>query len=198
MKTIKTTLIIFVLSTFCSVAMAQTKPVLSAPLNLKFGMSFAEVKKAMIAKGFEVQTESPKMIMFKDVTIGNMKSAVAVFKFINNKLYQVNFGFFPPAEKMAQKIYDDLQEIIETKYGKGDYYRNFTGAYDDGDGFEMQAVRLGEGSIKSFWLEFADDSGISLAIEPLSTSVYVSLQYQDGILIKDAIAKQDEKNNTDF
>jgi hypothetical protein len=198
MKTSKELLISCLLVSFCTLTFAQTAQTLSAPLGLTFGMNAISAKKILTSRGGKIETESPTLLLVSNVQVGNKTSDVAAFKFINNKLFEVSLSFWPEPEATSQKIYDELQQIVESKYGKGDYYRSFKGIYDDGDGFEMQAVKQGQATIVSYWTNFLNESGISLEIQLLQKNIVVRLGYQDGLLVNDAIAKQNEKNISDF
>lgn len=83
------------------------------------------------------------------------------------------------------------------KYPQGKSYRHFEGSYEDGDGYEIQAVRLGKGTIATYW-DFSPACIIALNIKSLSDIIVVNLQYQSVELADEADKIMDKTNEIEF
>jgi hypothetical protein len=171
---------------------------LKGAMGLTFGSNKATVKKIMASKGAILMSDKADIIAYTDFPIGTLKAYILFCKFVNDKLYEIVANFDPVLEAKTQERYDEICEIISSKYGKGDSRRLFTGTYTDGDGFEMQAIRLGNADIATFWVNFKNGSGIIVEIVSINDALRVKLTYQDGVLIDDAIKRDNLKNVSDF
>jgi hypothetical protein len=170
-------------------AHSQTSEAPDGAAGVKFGMTPSEVKAILNKKGtldrdYEIFKATVGNITYTDITVGTEKFDVCVAKFVNNKLYDIRFAILPEREGFVQGIYDNLQTIVNNKYKRGNSHRIFTGIYDDADGYEMQAVKLGKGTIQTFW-DYSPVSAINLEIVPMGNMVGVSLQYQSMELFKE-------------
>jgi hypothetical protein len=170
---------------------------LAGALGLTFGMNATSVKDIMGKKGSTLREATPEIITYENVQIGTKKADLLSFHIVNDKLHTIKALFISEIEAKTQDIYDDLKNILGSKYGEPKSYRDFTDPYKDGDGYEMQAVRLGKAAIESYW-SFKNDKVIALEIRALKTEMYVSLVYQDSKLFEEVKAKQGIKNKADF
>ncbi len=82
--------------------------------------------------------------------------------------------------------YKTFKESYTTKYGKPQSYEYFSDPYYDGDGYELQAVRLGKCTYVSFY--HTELGSISLKIDD---DECISIMYEDGI---NANIWEEEKN----
>lgn len=78
-----------------------------------------------------------------------------------------------------KSTYNSMKKNYVEKYGApSDTYELFLDPYNDGDGYELQAIKLEKGAYSSFWT-FTQGS-IAVSIKALSTSKgCVVLQYED-------------------
>lgn len=84
--------------------------------------------------------------------------------------------------------YKEYKEAYTTKYGKpSDSFEFFSKPYYEGDGYELQALRLDKCTYATFW-KF--DAG-TIAVK-LGSSGYVSLIYEDNTNVR---IKEQEENN---
>lgn len=176
-------------------SIAQTE--LTGAVGLSFGISTENVKSIMSKRSGTVDQSGPNYLSYNDVMIGTKKADILFLQFVNNKLHTIKAMFLPEFEAKTQDLYDELKEIITSKYGKSESYRNFKTPYEDGDGYEMQAVKLGKADISSYW-KFPSDRIISLNIESTEKIIFVSMVYQDGKLFQEVKQKQENKNMNDF
>jgi hypothetical protein len=168
---------------------AQTE--LPGALGLTFGMNKASVKRIMIDKGgvLDASNSDANTQVYTGVTMGIKHTDWVGCNFINDKLYSIKILFIPVTKLNTQGLFDDLQAIITTKYGKPESIRKFISPYSDGDGNEIDAVLTGKGTIVSLWIKFKNDSGISLEVKPINYQATILLLYEDGILMKEVNAK---------
>ncbi len=182
-----------------STLFAQDSQELKGPIGLEFGMNKESVTSILKSKQAVLQSSESDVIIFKALKLGSKQPELGFCKFINDKLFEVVFIFNPKLEAKTQSEFDEISDIIENKYGKpSNSFRNFNGIYKDGDGYEMQAVRTGNATISNYWTNFKNESAISIKLFPSDNSVFVLLGYQDGILIDEAVKKQNDKNTSEF
>ena len=174
----------------------ESFPILKGPIGLSFGSSKDQVREVILRKGGKLDLQNSKrdVLFFDNVTIGLRKSVFVRGDFVDNKLYQVD-AYFSTLEAQTQSLFDAIKSDLEGKYGIGSCYRNFKGSYYDGDGFEMQAVKLGNATISCFWLSFKDNSAITVEI---TTNLSVRLRYQDGKLVDEKIKQQNKIKSSEY
>ena len=175
---------------------AQTE--LTGAMGLTFGMNPNSVQSVMEKKGGIVKTLKNGKFIITNVIMGTKKPAMVLCDFVNNKLFDIGIYFTPSLEAKTQDLYDEISEIIVSKYGKGESIRHFKGIYTDDDGYEMQAVKLGNADIVTYWSKFLNNNAICLQIYPLTESLYVKLTYQDDRLAAEAEKQQATKDKAEF
>jgi hypothetical protein len=196
MKTISL-LFTLIVSTITLFAQSE-QPELNGALGLTFGMNKSTVKNIITEKGGIVEISKSGNFSITKLNMGTKKPDVVITKFVNDKLFEIVVVFMVAQEAKTQDVFDDIKSIIETKYGKGNSYRTFKGIYSDGDGYEMQAVRTGNATISTYWLNFKDENAIGLEISNTDNFMLVRLDYQDGKLLDIASKQEDAKNNVEF
>lgn len=183
------------LASFC-----QSK--LDAPLGLIFSSNRATVKSNLSSKDGVFDKESKHIygtsLIYNDIKIGSLKSETSIFKFVDDKLFEVNLFFSPTHNNEIQDIYDDICKIIFDKYGKGESFRNFKYPYEDKADDQIIAMKKGYADITTFWLKFSDSDAITAKILPFDEDIEVKLSYQSGNLLKLAMKKQEIQNKNDF
>jgi hypothetical protein len=166
------------------------QPELTGPLGLTFGMNKALVKKIMIDKGgVLVATGFDNTFTFTGITMGSVPSVAVVCMFINRKLYRIFVLFSTPSKGDIQFLFDKIESIVESKYGKPKSTRDFISPYMDVKGDEASALIAGKAIIISSWDQFKNNSRIDLEILATNSDVSVYLYYTDGVLSKDVNAK---------
>lgn len=173
------------------------QPELTGSLGLTFGMNQQSAKSIMASKKIDLAESTIKYLAYRNVPIGTMTANTVVVQFVNNKMHTIKVLFLPDLEAKSQELYNDLAEILTLKYGKAESYRHFKTPYEDGDGYEMQAVKLGKADIASYW-ECANRRSVSLEIIPFADKVGVTILYQDDVIYEELKAQQDKINVSDF
>lgn len=83
--------------------------------------------------------------------------------------------------KSLKSNYFKFKEIFTDKYGSfDDDYEYFVDPYYEGDGYELQAVRLEKCTYSTYWF---DKMGMNVAVE-ISKYEQVRLAYENAILVK--------------
>lgn len=168
--------------------------------GVKYGMSPSEVKAIWRTRGTlyqDYELTQPKLgsIFFTKIKVGSVTFDIGGAKFVNDKLYEIALSKLPNEDAFAQTIYDELKDILMSNHQNGQSIRRFESPYEDGDGYEMQAVRVGKGTIATYWI--FEDSVISLEIYPSTNGVSVRLQYQSD-LVKEAKNILNAVNKNEF
>lgn len=171
---------------------------LNPPLGLKFGSTPDEVKKEVSSKGTYKTIETAtygKLLTFDDVIVGSTTAQSVMFKFVNNKLFAVTLIYIVENINELQAKYDNLSEIITSKYGQGHSFRTFRYPYDDTADDFAAAVRGGYADISTFWSKmFTGEDGIILELKRYG----VTMEYQSGALMSEALEAQKSKDEVAF
>jgi hypothetical protein len=163
-------------------------------LGIKFGATKAEVLRAMTARGSILDTKenTPDIQQYKNVKLGFRKVDLFSVRFVNDKVFQADFYFLAPLEAQTIEFYDKIVEDVNDVYGKGNAYKTFKTPYEDGDGYELTAIKTGKATYRTYWTR---KNTIVAEIVP---AMAVKLQYQDSELVNIAIEKQKQAQKSDF
>lgn len=188
----KLTLIILLIAV-CFEIKAQEKQIDSF-LGIKFGSSKAQVLKAMSARGstLDLAKSNGDFQNYKNVKIGTRKVDVFSIRFVDDKVFQADFYFIPELEAKTIDLYNDIVEDVTNVYGTGSPFKNFQHPYEDGDGFELSAIKLGKATYNTYW------NRINSIVVSIIPAMAVKLEYQDDVLVKVAIEKQNQIKKDDY
>lgn len=152
---------IAVLLAAACIVSAQTKDKLDGFWSIPWGSSISTVEGILKDKGCTIFNRGPEYLMAQgrytnqDVVIAlsffknQFSDAIVIYK------YEINRAF--------QK-YDEMCSLISSKYGEPtSRSRWFKTPYEDGDGYEEQAIKLNKGHVSSTWV-FGDGNTISTYI----------------------------------
>ena len=178
---------------------SQTTKPIDSFLGIKFGSNALTVKNAITARGgiLEIRQSSVDFLVFTNVTLGHRKAEMLAIKFVNKKAYQAGFLFRAPLEPQTIDYYNALVNDLNEVYGKGTSTRNFKSPYEDGDGHELTAIEGGYADFQTLWTN-ANGNGNAIQAKINADPLLVSLTYQDGALINEAISQQKAKEKSDF
>lgn len=190
-------LIILLLIPFFGIS--QTKKPIEGFLGIKFGSSKAAVIAAIKAKGGSMYPEGDekKIILFRNVTLGTRETRVLFVKFIDNKAYEAIFILVPKLEPKTIEFYNDVVSDINDVYGPGKAYKDFKSPYFEGDGHEISAISGGYADYETQWRSDLSDTSNSMEVS-IGSDLSISVRYQDGALIDEAVKRQKEKSNADY
>jgi hypothetical protein len=166
----------FLLVTFIS--MAQIQP----PLNLTWLCSKQTVDNVIGASkqySSEALTTNCSVVSYSNVNIGTRKYLMLIGFFYKNQLVKVSLMTdLIETWYDVKSDYNRICEAFETKYGKSFLdVKNFTSPYDEGDGYEMQALRLKKLEMVSYWKD-AYENYISVSLESTDEYGYFSIVYE--------------------
>jgi len=167
--------------------------------GIKFGLSFDEVKTAMLKKPGVTYAEDSERI-FDDILLFNSpefagKDCGGIYcDFVDNKFYCGAAFLLPSSESGIFDLYNDVKENLIKKYGDpSEHVEIFKTPYYEGDGYETQAIKNEKATFESFWRN--GKNTISLEI---TKDVEVMICYIDIYLGKVAAEKEDAKNSNDL
>ena len=121
--------------------------------GIKIGGSESQFISAMEAKGYKVKSKTDVVIQFD----GNSAHPdLELYAVVTHKSRLVwKFSVYLPKETSwyhLKKQYNDYLQVLTEKYGKPDKtYAFFASPYDEGDGYEMTAVKVEKCDYVAFW-----------------------------------------------
>ena len=176
-------------------ANSQTLKPINSFLGINFGSSSAQVLIALKAKGgvFNKQNSNNDMLVFTGLSLGHRKVDILIVHLVDDKAFEAIFGFTPELEAKTIDEYNSLASDINEIYGKGKEFKKFKQPYEDGDGYELSAIKSGNAEYNTYWID--GDNSIS---EEITTHAGIRLTYQDGKLIKVAIERRKAKEKSDY
>ncbi|HEK20987.1 MULTISPECIES: hypothetical protein [unclassified Mucilaginibacter] len=174
----------------------QTLKPIQGVLGIKFGSDLATVTEAVKTKGGVINRagSKPDRLFVENISLGTKKSEYVIFLFIDNKMYGAAFVFKPELKPQLVDSYNALVKDISSVYGEGRSVKDFKPPYEEGDGYEVQAITTGNASFLTYWIN-DDKSQINIMPQPDGT---ILLGYKDGKLGKLATEKDQEKEKADF
>lgn len=170
--------------------------------GMTFGSSMAECKKNILAKEgatIDNKNSSETVLIIDGAIFGGRKTDFISLEFITNKLHTARVFYPKTLEAKVEELYSEIKSEINSKYytTKVDF-RNFKSPYRDGDGYDTQAIRLGKGTVAAFWKFKRSDEFENLISLEIKEDLIVSLSYQDGKLIKEAVQKRKSESSKDY
>lgn len=180
-----------------------TKPVLEGFWGIKFGSSPQVVRNAMLKKqGFTFNTESTnELMLYGSGTFAGNEAEDLVFSFVDNKLNMVLLHFIPSFPSKILDLYHEISDGITKKYFEPDVDReDYSYPFEKDDGYFETAIQQGKATIGSAWnFDSPNHKDFYNKIVVLvSSSMKVSLIYQDGYLCDLKNKREEEKNSSDY
>lgn len=118
--------------------------------------------------------------------------------FLENQLCKVLIFAKPLKEFKVVEEYKSWKNKLEGKYGKPDLdHEFFSSPYEQGDGYEIQAIEKGKAEFAAFWFFNPDRSGDAISVQ-LDSSLTIVITYEDEELLDQFMALQKQKNQKDL
>ncbi|MBD1394604.1 hypothetical protein [Mucilaginibacter glaciei] len=175
-------------------AKSQTTKPIDSFLGIKFGSSVAEVTAALKNRGGKISPgASPTLLSSSNISLGSRKAESFFVMFIDDKAYGAYFVFRPELEPQLIDYYNSLVSDISDVYGKGKSHKTFKQPYEDGNGFEVQAITTGNADYETIWTN--ENNKIFATIESDGSVVLI---YSEGNLTEKATKQGKEKEKADF
>ncbi len=133
--------------------------------------------KELVKQGFTIKETKGNVITLSGSYISRDCEVLILGTKGTNIIWKVII--FLPKETNWYSIKSDflkLKEQFIVKYNTGKSYEFFSSPYDEGDGYEMQAVRLEKCTYSTFW----DTQGGSITLK-ISKYEQISVSYEDSI-----------------
>lgn len=171
-----------ILLTLCAVMVAVT---LQAQEHMSFkgismGGNLSTFVSALKNQGFIQEDYYDNMVILKGDFAGKSDCTIVVGATENTKSVWKVVVTFP--EKVSwyslKSEYKSFKESYNNKYGKGRSYEYFSDPYYEGDGYELQALRLEKCTYMTFYetaegnimLEISDDKSVAVHYEDKITT----------------------------
>ena len=175
-------------------ATGQELTTMNGAFGLTFGMSVDSASTVMNQKGGTEILKGETILVHIGINFAGRSNATSTLVFDNNMLGIISFEFTPELTAKTQQYFDELKNDLSVKYGDPVCIRKFTGIYKDGDGYEMQAVKKGNGTIFCEW-SFAFGNRIKIYIDE---SLKVNLMYINQESANEMNRKSKQKESTDL
>lgn len=159
--------------------------------------TITEFATKMKAKGFVQIVESENFITMKGEFMDEECNIHIVGTKKTNIVYMVSVVFDRDYTSWysLKSDYNDIRDSYIDKYGKPTKdYHFFSSPYYEGDGYEMQAVRLEKCNYLCFWNNM-EEGNIMISIMKSSR---ISVSYQDGLNSKKGEIEKKDKINEDI
>lgn len=132
-----------------------------------WGSNRQSVNAQLRASGFSSKQDEDGDVRFEGNLLGHKTVGIAFFS--HEGLAKVIVRLATP-DKDALGVYRRMQETLKRKYGQPqNTFRIFRSPYHDGDGYEEQAIRLGKGTLATFWdglyMEVTDKLTVDISYE---------------------------------
>lgn len=160
--------------------------------GIKFGATLDEVKAAMQAKGAKIYEglSKPDMLVYKDVIFTGRTTRFISLSFANNKFYEAIVVYNAPDDSQLLGQFNLLTTELANVYGEANIVKEFQPPYTAGDGYEVQAIKLGKANYFATW---KTNNNNTLLLQ-ISKSGTISLFYTDKTLEK----LKDAKKSSDY
>ncbi len=180
------------------VGLAQTKTI-DGFWGIKFGSTKAATDAAMKAKGCKSSTlaVTDDMLAYDDVTFAQRKAFFVILKFYKNQFYEATVTYKPDPDMVINQ-FEKMATELKSSYGETTVFHNFTKPYELGDGYELSAIKQGKADYAAYWSTANSDGNKNFISLDISKDLYVDLTYQDGTIIKKAIAEKDKLKANDY
>lgn len=159
--------------------------------------SISEFALKMKAKGFVQKEVLKNMIIMKGEFMGKACEIVIVGTEKTKTVWKVSVWFDRTYTSWysLKSDYTDIVDSYTGKYGiSTDNYHFFSSPYYEGDGYEMQAVKLDKCGYASFWDDMQDGS-ILISIEKYAQ---IKVSYQDRLNTKKGDMEKEAQINEDI
>jgi hypothetical protein len=171
-------------------------------LGIPFGVSPASVKKALSARAgakFDQKNSTKDVLIYDDVTVGGRKTSFVKFQFYKDQFYAAIAYYRPTLEARTIELYDQIKSDINSKYYVSDKdIKSFDYPYEDGDGHEITALRVGKATIVSGWVFPQKDGKENSIYLRITDDLFVKLSYYCGVLSDQASREENQQNARDY
>ncbi len=148
--------------------------------SLSWGSAKEEVKKCLNEKGYTLDQELSDIIQidnsicFDGKVVGEEAHILVIFN-SNNKLVKC-FVVLYPGNNEEIETYESVRDILTSKYGNPkNKFKSFEYPYEEGDGYEEQAIELGKAHYITIWSTAKDNSMLGIEI---SKDLNIQISYE--------------------
>jgi hypothetical protein len=97
--------------------------------------------------------------------------------------------YYPVSASTYEDVYNELVSLYKVKYGQPSHsFKFFRSPYKEGDGYEYQAIRVGKGTMSTYW---GENFVVGIVVEQ---SGAVTISYQDSARFSTCKNREDKAN----
>lgn len=133
-------------------------------IKIDLGNSKAETKAALVANGSEKVFETSESLIFGKLNIPDFSATRLQVKFENDLSSDLVMTINTELDRLTISHFLELKDRFDDVYGKGILYKSFEYPYFDGDGHEVNAIKVNKGVYKCSW-PVTTGAGRSLVME---------------------------------
>lgn len=117
------------------------------------------------------------------------------------RFYGITVFYAADDSPKSLDLYKAIRSDVKQKYGETDYdVESYKRPYEEGDGHEYTAIRLGFATIGALWQfprgdKNATEGSIMLDIDKDLT---ITLNYRDGEIYREVLKEKESKANADY
>jgi hypothetical protein len=172
-------------------------------LGVEFGSPISSVKQVMSEKSeanLDSKHSNKKVLFYDGVNVCGHKTLYVAFHFSREQFEGTTAEYSSSLEANIFDLYEEIKSDLNSKYYiTKDDYRSFTYPYENGDGQETTAIKLGKAKILSVWKFPQNDGSENSIFLSITEEMCVRLLYNCGKLSdksKDKVKKVKEKDST--
>jgi hypothetical protein len=171
-------------------------------LGIDFGVSQQILKEKFSSKTggiLDTENSDSETLFFNDANFAGRETELILFLFFKDKFCKASVIIRPKLESKIVEIYKQIKDEINEKYYVSETdYETYHYPYEEGDEMTETAISLGKAEFSCFWnFKNSDflDNYISLAI---NENMYISIDYEDGELMKQFVDRKKQQDALDY
>lgn len=195
-----------ILLVFMAISTVSNGKTLDVFFGFRFGCSMDSIKKGMLMKPgctIDSKNSNETRLVFDNVKFAGRDASFMSFSFINNKFHTGAVSIAPNLKSQIIDLYNEIKSELNEKYFvTKDDFEIYKSPYEKGDGYYETAIKLGKASFSSYWMfenpkSNKEDQKNTISLK-ITETLNISIKYQDGILIDEAVDKSKAKNFKDY
>jgi hypothetical protein len=171
-------------------------------LSIDFGVSQEMVKEKFLRKTdgiLDAENSDSETLFFNGANFAGRETELIFFLFFEDKFCKASVIIRPKLESKIVDVYEQIKDEINKKYYVSEAeYETYHYPFEKGDEMTETAISLGKAEFSCFWnFKNSDflDNYISLTI---NENMYISIDYEDGELIKKLVDKKKQQDALDY
>jgi hypothetical protein len=146
--------------------------------SIPWGAGAAAVKQGMSQQGLTfTKIDEDGDLNFKGTLVGYSATAIALLNPAGQLVKTIVLIYVDDAK--ARQEYRDMKDVLSTKYGApSNCFEYFKSPYEEGDGYEEQAIKLSKAVFTCFWGDPSHATGDGSISLEITTKLNLRLEYE--------------------